>query len=37
MERTSSSFSGLKGGLWATGKTIEGSEDPLKRAEEAMG
>ncbi|KAE9370718.1 voltage-gated potassium channel [Stipitochalara longipes BDJ] len=37
MGRRSSSFSGLRGRLWATGKTSEGSEDPLKRAEEAMG
>ncbi len=37
MERRSSSLSGLKGHVWATGKTEEGPEDPLKRAEDAMG
>jgi hypothetical protein len=37
MERRSSTLSELKGHLWATGKTDEGPEDPLKAAEDAMG
>jgi len=37
MERRSSNLSGLQGHLWASGKTEEGPEDPLKKAEDAMG
>jgi hypothetical protein len=32
-----STFSGPRGRLWATGKTKQAPEDPLKAAEEAMG
>lgn len=37
MPRRSLSPSELKGHRWAAGKTDEGPEDPLKKAEEAMG